>query len=252
MQKQNRVAFITGASRGLGLAMVKAFLNAGNKVALIDVLPFDINEIPEEQRKSVMFSSIDVKDIESCISFIQNVKDIFGPIGILVNNAGISPKMPSGVSANLLELTMEEWEKVIAVNLTSAIFITKAILPQMLEMGWGRIINMHSQAGRARISITGPSYNCSKGALGAFTRTLASEWGPRGVTANSIAPGRITSPMVEQLGAEKNKAMVQTIPVRRYGTAEEVAAVAVFLAAESSGFLNGIVVDINGGAYMPA
>ena len=252
MSKQNRVVFISGASRGIGLAMVKAFLNAGNKVAFFDVNEPDINEIPAEQRDRIMFEILDVTDTKACAAYAQRVKEKWGNIGILCNNAGISPKNAAGVSNVLLDLTEEEWFKVININLTSAVFLTKAILPQMIEAGWGRIVNMHSLAGRARSTITGTSYCCSKGALGAFTRVIANEYGPAGITSNAIAPGRITSPMADQLGAEKNAAMAKLIPVQRYGTAAEVADVAVFLAAESSGFLNGMVVDINGGAYMPA
>ncbi|SPU49108.1 acetoacetyl-CoA reductase [Bordetella trematum] len=175
----------------------------------------------------------------------------WGPVSVLINNAGVSPKLADGSSAGILQISPQEWAQVLEVNLTAVLRLCQLVLPGMCEQGFGRIVNVASLAGRTKSLVAGGSYMASKAGLIGLTRAIATEMGPRGVTANAVAPGRILTEMAQQAGLEVNQRYAAQIPVRRLGTPEEVAAAMVFLAAEEAGFINGAILDINGGFYMP-
>jgi len=246
-----RIAFVTGAGRGIGLACARALLDAGRKVVATDVAAPPPDLFPVEQRADLMTAALDVTDFDAAATLLERVRTDWGPVGILVNNAGISPKLEGGRSATLMEVTPEEWEKVLNVNLTAVLRLCRLTAPHMKELNWGRIVNMTSLAGRARSRVVGPSYAASKAALIGLTRILAGELGPWGVTSNSVAPGRILTEMVLQAKEEVNRAYAEVIPLKRLGTPEEVAAVVAFLASDGAGFVNGTIIDVNGGSFMP-
>lgn len=246
-----RTAFVTGAARGIGLACAKALLDAGNAVAATDIATPSPDLFPEEQHSRLMTSALDVIDEDAAAGLLAKVREALGPVGILVNNAGISPKVEGGRSATLMEVTPKEWATVLDVNVTSVLHLCRLVAPQMREQNWGRIINMTSLAGRARSLVAGASYSASKAALIGLTRILAGELGPWGITSNSVAPGRILTDMVLQAGEGVNKAYADVIPLKRLGTPEEVAAVVAFLASDGAGFINGAIIDVNGGSFMP-
>jgi 3-oxoacyl-[acyl-carrier protein] reductase len=197
-----------------------------------------------------MSAVCDVTDTRAHAEFCARVKKDWGNIGILVNNAGISPKQPDGASARIVDVSLDEWSRVLDVNLGSVLRLCQLVVPYMREQGWGRIINISSLAGRTISRVAGVSYSASKAGLLSLTRNLANELGPLGVTANAIAPGRVATSMAMQGGEEINKQYSDLIPVGRLGRPEEVAAVVAFLASENTGFINGATIDINGGYFM--
>ena len=251
MPTHQRTAFITGAARGIGLAAAQSLLGTGKRVLLLDREPVALEHFPEEHHKNIRRATLDVTDAEGIAEALEATKAAWGPVGILVNNAGISPKRPDGTSSSILQISSEEWERVVSVNLTSAFRICQLVTPHMQELGWGRIINLSSLAGRTRSRVAGVSYSATKTAVIGLSRTLANELGPFGVTCNCVAPGRILTEMALQGGDEINRAYAEAIPVKRLGTPDEVARVISFLASEDTGFINGAVIDINGGFFMP-
>lgn len=248
---QDRIALVTGAGRGLGLACARALLDAGNRVAATDVAAPSPDLFPANMRDRVMCAPLNVTDTAGAEELLAKIRKTWGPLGILINNAGISPKKEDGSSRKLLEVPPGELEHVMDVNLTAALELSRLAVAHMRELGWGRIVNMASLAGRGRTRVAGPTYAISKGAIVGLTRCMANEFGPWGITANSIAPGRILSDMVLMAGEEVNRAYAEVIPLKRLGTPEEVGAVAAFLASEGAGFVNGTIIDVNGGSYMP-
>jgi 3-oxoacyl-[acyl-carrier protein] reductase len=248
---QNRIALVTGAGRGLGLACARALLDAGNRVTATDMEVPSLDLFPEKARTRVLCAALNVTDTAGAAALFKKVRESWGPLGILVNNAGVSPKKQNGSSRKLMEVTRDEWDQVMAVNLTAVLELSRLAVTHMRENGWGRIINMASLAGRARTRVVGPTYAASKAAVIGLTRCMANEFGPWGITANAIAPGRILSDMVLLSGEEVNRACAEAIPLKRLGIPEEVGAVAAFLASEGASFVNGTIIDVNGGSFMP-
>jgi 3-oxoacyl-[acyl-carrier protein] reductase len=246
-----RVALVTGASRGIGLAASRALLARGHRVLMVDRLGVDLENIDTPHRPFAISFAFDVCDTEQVKSALAHAKETVGPIDIIINNAGISPKKPSGRSSGILEITSDEWERTFAVNVTAVMALCQFVLPEMQKAGWGRIVNLTSMAGRTNSRVAGPTYMASKAALIGLTRGIASEMGRHGITANCIAPGRILTEMAMQAGDEVNAQYAAQIPVGRLGTAEEVGASVAYLCSEEAGFVNGAIIDINGGFFMP-
>ncbi len=246
----SRIALVTGAARGIGLATVQGFLKRGYRVVAADRMAADSSSYGEHAA-AVRVERLDVTDREAIVSLRKRIEDEWGTVSVLINNAGISPKKPDGASSGILEIEEAEWEKVIAVNLTAVLRMSQAFLPGMQRIKWGRIVNVSSLAGRAKSLVAGGSYMASKAGVLGLTRAIAAEMGPLGITANAVAPGRILTEMAMQAGEEVNRRYAEQIPVRRLGTADEVAASILYLASEDSGFVNGALIDINGGFYMP-
>ena len=144
----------------------------------------------------------------------------------------------------------QTWNSVLAVNVTGAFLLCREATPAMQEKGWGRVVNISSQAARTRADIAGAAYAASKSAMIGLSRVLASEVGRSGVTVNCIAPGRIESPMQAVAGADATREYVSRIPVGRIGTAADIAATVAFLASEEAGFITGATLDVNGGFFM--
>lgn len=251
MSQQNRTALVTGAAQGLGLASAQALLQAGNRVVVTDLRDVTLGLFPEEYWNRVMTAELDVTDRAQAAEVFARVKKEWGPVGILVNNAGVAFKLPDKTSAMATTVSDEEWERTIVVNLTSVLTLTQVAVPQMREIGWGRVINMASLAGRTRSRVSGAAYSSTKAGIIGVTRVMANDLGPIGITANCVAPGRILTPMAMLGGPEVNAAYAEQIPVRRLGTMEEVGAVVAFLASEITGFINGAIIDVNGGYFMP-
>ena len=247
---QNRIALITGGAQGIGLACAQALLDAGNRVAVTDIQPLDLAHFPEEQRSRVMSAVLDVSDTPGHAVFCARMQKDWGNIGILVNNAGMSDKK-NGQTARVMDVGLDEWRRVLDVNLNSMFRLCQVVAPRMQEAGWGRIVNISSLAGRTISRVAGVTYSVSKAGIVALTRNLANELGPLGITVNTVAPGRVVTPLALRGSEEINKEYAAAIPVRRLGTVEEVAAAVAFLASEITGFINGATIDINGGYFMP-
>jgi 3-oxoacyl-[acyl-carrier protein] reductase len=244
-----KIALVTGAAKGIGLSTSQALIASGRFVVMVDRLPIDLEQLGIADDQAIAFQA-DVTDMAFMTRLHGQITQRFGTVSILVNNAGISPKRADGLSNGILDVTIQEWSKVLLVNLTTVMQITQLFLPDMKAQGFGRIVSVSSLAGRSKSVVAGPSYMASKAGILGLMRAIASEMGPFGITANCVAPGRILTEMAMQAGEAVNQRYAEQIPVRRLGTADEVGASIAFLCADSSGFINGATIDINGGFFM--
>lgn len=252
MKRAEQVVLVTGAAQGIGLGVARRFLAEGARVVLADVSEQaleDTRTTLKKQFERFMTLRADVSCEDQVQFLIQRASERFGPVNVLVNNAGISPKH-AGVKAPVRSMSSEEWSRVIDVNLKSAFLCTKLCLPGMIERKWGRIVNIASQAGRTRSDVAGAHYAASKAGMMALARTVGCEEGLSGVTVNSIAPGRIDTPMARVAGEQLNDEYKKRIPVGRLGTVDDIAAAALFLASDEAGFITGVTLDVNGGNFM--
>ena len=244
MTEQKRHALITGASRGIGAAIALELAKNGHSISV------NYNSHPDDAEKVVKeLLSIGVKakaiqgnvsDKKSVQEMVKNATDSLGPIDILVNNAGI-------ISDNLLmRMKDEEFEKVLDTNLKGTYYCSKECIPSMVKQRWGRIINITSVVG-IRGNIGQTNYSASKAAIHAFTYSLAKELATRGVTVNAIAPGYITTATVDVLSDKLKDHIMTWIPMKRFGTPDEISGMAAFMASERAKYMTGEVVKIDGG-----
>ena len=247
----SRTALVTGAARGIGLATAEALFAAGHRVAMVDrdgdAVRSAASKLPSER---VLALAQDIASLDAGKSLDQAVRKRWEPVTILVNNAGIPSPRRDGRTAGLLEMTIEEWNAVLEINLSAALRLCRAFIPFMRERRWGRVVNVSSLAGRSRTYISGVSYMAAKAGLLALARSIAGEFGRDGITANCVAPGYIDTAMAALHGEEKNVEIAKNIPLGRAGTAQEVAAAIAFLASEEAGYMTGSVIDVNGGIFM--
>jgi len=245
------VVLITGAARGIGLAAARRFGGEGAKVLLVDRDKQALDTAMQTIGEGTYHGHVlDITNPEAPQQLMELAADTVGPVSVLVNNAGVSPKR-NGQSSGLLEIDQSEWDVVMGVNLYATFRLCKACIPGMQKRKWGRIINISSLAGRTKSIVAGATYMASKAAVLGLTRSIAMEFGPAGITANSVAPGRVDTVMANQGPANLNSEYAAQIPVRRLGTPDEVAAAITFLASSEAGFINGAVIDVNGGFFMP-
>ena len=243
-----RTAMVTGAAGTLGIAISKALIAKGMRVVLADVNQLRLNQVAAELsagRGGATYPiAFDLGDAEAVAKAWDKISAEFGHIDILVNNAGI-------LTNNKLEATTpNEWLKVMDVNLNGIFYLSRLAAPAMKKKGWGRIINMSSLAAKTGGITAGTAYSTSKGAVIAFTFSLAAELAAFGVTVNGIAPAYVRTPMVtEQLSEAQRAEVIAKIPVRRFCEPEEVAHVVLFLADEMAGFITGEIIDQNGGLH---
>jgi len=234
----NRTAFVTGASRGIGRACAKALAEAGARVILAARDAAKLEEVAYEI-PGAMCIAIDLASPES-------IKEAFakaGNVDILVNNAGITKDELA------IRLKKDDWDAVLATNLTGAFLATQQVLPAMLKQRWGRIINITSIVGET--GNPGQSnYVASKAGLIGLTKSMAQEMASRHITVNAVSPGFIDTDMTSVLSDELRAKVLEAIPLRRLGKPEDVAAAVRFLASEEAGFITGHVLAVNGGMYM--
>lgn len=243
---------ITGAAGGIGRALSKAFLSRNASVIMVDADPQLLSEAAQYVKAAtgrLLCIKADVSQFESCCHVIEQVTRQLGPVSVLINNAGISPKH-QGKPADISSMDPQEWYQVISVNLHGAFHFARLITPEMIARKSGRIINMSSVAGSAYLPIVAAHYATSKAALIGFTRHLAGELGTYNITVNALSPGRIETPMVKSVADELNEAIVKETPLNRLGRPEEVAQAAIFLASDYAHFITGQVIDISGGWLM--
>lgn len=250
----DRTAVVTAAAKGLGAGVVRRLLAEGAQVAVWDN---DVAAIEARRREAgsegVLYLQVDLLDGDATASAFKETTASLGGVDVLVNNAGGSLHTPQA----FLEQNDEDWARVMALNLDVAVRVARLVLPGMIERGYGRIVNMGSKAGRFGSLFTGANYAASKGAIQSLTLQWAQEFGSRGITCNAVCPGAILTERVDRFLSERKTAeeradMVAGIPVGRHGTVEEVAAAVCFLAAEEASFVNGVMLDVNGGQAMVA
>ena len=244
LELKDRVALVTGASRGLGKAIAIKLAANGAKIAL-NYLSNDTeaNKTASEVQltgSEIMLVKANVADSASVKDMVKQVIKQWGKIDILVNNAGITRD-------NLLpRMADEAWDDVINTNLRGAYLCTKYAIRPMMEQSWGRIINIASLAGVVG-NIGQVNYSASKGGLIAFTKSLAREVGSRSITANVIAPGFIVTDMTDKLSQEAKDNILSRIPLKRFGVADDIAAIVAFLASEPAGYITAQVICVDGG-----
>jgi len=237
-----RVAIVTGGTRGIGEAISVALSEAGVTVAA-SYLGDEARAAEFTRRTGIPAFKWDVSDHDACVRGIAQVEEALGPVEIVVSNAGITR------DGTLLNMTFEDWQKVIETNLGGCFNMAKAAFPGMRGRGWGRIVNIGSINGQAG-QYGQVNYAAAKSGIHGFTKALAQEGARFGVTVNAIAPGYIDTDMVAAVPGDVLSKIVARIPVGRLGRAEEIARGVVFLCAEEAGFITGSTLSINGGQHM--
>ncbi|TCT00601.1 SDR family oxidoreductase [Aquabacter spiritensis] len=248
---ESRVALVTGGAGSIGRRICRRLAEAGAHVVVVDQSDRARAYAAELTADGLKAEGLvcDVSDEAAVATLAQDVKARHGKVDILVNNAGIVLRK-EGTKVPALALSLEDWSRVLAVNLTGAFLFVRAFVPAMTQAGWGRVINMSSMGGRVGSRINGMHYSASKAGLIGMSRTLALEVSRAGVTVNVIAPGRILTDMNQAEGTSDQ--LIDTfIPAGRLGTPEEVAACAFYLASDEASYVTGAILDINGGWYMP-
>ena len=249
-----RTVLITAGGSGLGQGVAIRLAAEGARVTVWDRDPSGLKEtveIAQAQELKLDTDQLDMTNGKQIERAVGDMASRHGRIDVLVNDIGGSLHTPF----RFLEQSDEDWARVMTVNVTACVQTTRAVLPHMINAGYGRIINMGSKAGRFGSLFAGANYTASKGAMQAFTLQIAQEFGPQGITCNTICPGAILTPRVkgllEERQTEDERARVlASIPVRRHGTVEDIAAAVAYLASEEAGFVNGASLDINGGQSM--
>jgi len=241
-----RVAFVTGAARGLGLAIAQALAEAGARVALCDVSD-DLDAAAASLRQAghdVPAYRADVRDEAALAAAFALAVERFGAVDVMVNNAARTP------SASLWDVDGAEWDDVLAVNLRGTFFGCRIAARHLRARGRGRIVNLASIAGQLASAAAAPHYAASKAGIVALTRTFAAELAPHGVTVNAVAPSAIESPLLDQLPAERRARLAAATPLGRFGRPDEVAAAVVYLASDAAAYTTGATLDVNGGRLM--
>ena len=236
-------ALVTGASGGIGWAIAEALHTQGAKVAISGTRAARLNELAAKLGSRVFVLPCDLRDRAAVAKLADDAEKALGQVDILVNNAGITHD-------NLfIRMKDEEWDDVIAVNLSSVFVLTRGVLRGMMRRRAGRIVNIASISGVLGNPGQG-NYAASKAGLVGMTKSLAREVASRGITANCIAPGFISTPMTDALTPRQTEAIAAAIPAAKFGKPEDIAAVVVFLASDEAGYVTGETVHVNGGMVM--
>ncbi len=241
MKLADRVAVITGAGNGIGQAIARTFAAEGASIVCADIDLAAAQATAAELPTEAIASETDVGQFEDCIAMVERTLEHFGRVDIMVNNAGIAPL------SRFLDLEAAEFERVMAVNVSAALYCGQTAARDMASRNWGRIINIASISGQ-RAGLGRTAYGTSKGAVIQLTKQMAMELGALGITANAIAPGPVDTETARAGHTpETREVYLRMIPLGRYGETTEIAAAALFLASEDAAYVNGHVLDVDGG-----
>ncbi len=249
-----QVVLITAAGSGLGRGIAIDLASRGAEVYVWDRDAAALQELSEyanAEKLTITTRVVDLANEQEVETAFQSTIGESKKIDILINNAGGSLHTPF----HFLKQTKEDWDKVFNLNLMLTVKLTQLVIPFMLEKQYGRIINLGSKAGRYGSLFAGANYVAVKGAIHALTLQLAQEFGPQGITCNAICPGAVMTPRVkgllkERQSDEQRERILNEIPVRRHGELEDIANSVAFLASPESGFITGVLLDVNGGQAM--
>lgn len=239
---QDKIAVITGASNGIGKATAEKYLQNGAQVAIVDVdeKGKELAEKWSEQYSKTKFYKADITNYDNTIETFQKIKDDFGSIDILINNAGITR------DASFKKMTPEQWQQVIDVNLTGVFNCTKAAIPFMIEQNWGRILNASSVVGLYG-NFGQTNYVATKAGVIGLTKTWARELGKYQITVNAVAPGFIKTEMIESVPDNVLEMMKSKSVLKRLGEVEDIANAYLFLASDMASFVTGTTMSVDGG-----
>ena len=242
-------AIVTGGASGIGLGISQRLAGDGAKVSVFDLDP----EQAERAAKSIrdaggdaIACEVDVSDRAQVDEAVERTRRELGPVLVLVNSAG-----KDGFD-RFMDITTEQWERIIAINLTGTFHVTQSVLPDMIEAKWGRIVNISSSSAQTGAVMMG-HYSASKGGVIALTKTLALELGPLGITVNTIPPGAIDTPMSRRAAADGRFGggtlddVGRHLPVRRVGVPDDIAAACAYLVSDEAGYVTGQIIGVNGG-----
>ncbi len=246
MDFTGKTAIVTGGAKGIGRGCAELLAENGANVVIAD-MNFEMAKTVEDalaqkglRAKAVRVNVKEVGDIEK---MVKAAADTFGTVDILVNNAGIFHATP------IEDITEEEWDNILAINLKSVFFATQKVLPYMKEKKHGKIVNLSSLAGRNGGITNGMGYSATKAGIVGLTRGFASRLAKYGINVNAIAPGSTDTGILDGLPKEETDRLVASIPLGRFGKIDEVASAIVYLCSEEASFITGAVLDVNGGMY---
>lgn len=244
---QTRTAIVTGAAQGIGLAIARRFCEEGYHTVLLDVNEEKVSQSAAQLSGcpgKAIGMACDVSKPEQIAKVVEQVAEQLGGIDIVVNNAGILRSTP------IPDVTEEEWDLVLAVNLKSVFFMTQKALPYLKKSAAPRIINISSLAGRMGGYETGLSYSASKGGILALTMGLSRQLARFGITVNAVCPSTTESDIILQWTQQQIDGLRSRVPLGRLGKPEEIASAAYYLSTEEAGYITGLMMDVNGGIYM--
>jgi len=247
MLLQNQIAIVTGATRGIGksIALTLAKQGAclvinGNREDLLNELALEV----ENLGKKCLVQVGDISDPTIATKIVKKTIDAFGRIDILVNNAGINKRIPT------LEMTLDDWQRVMDVNLNGTLHCCRGVLPLMIEQKYGKIVNVSSSTAKTPHRNASPSYGASKAGVNYLTQHLALEMAKHNIYVNAVCPGPIETDMSTQWTEEYRQQVLSRIPLGKLGMPQNVADAVLFLASSMSDFITGETININGGTYM--
>jgi 2-hydroxycyclohexanecarboxyl-CoA dehydrogenase len=242
----DRVAFVTGAGRGIGRAIALRLAAEGSKVAATDIEQPTAQQTATDVGKAGIGLRVDVTDPASIRAGVEQAERLLGPIDVLINNAGWDKVEP------FLESTEETWDRILAINLKGPLNCIKAVLPGMVKRGRGRIVSISSDAGR--VGSSGEAvYSAAKAGVIGFSKSLAREVARYGITVNVICPGPTNTPLFNEISSYNPKLMeslVRAIPMRRLGEPDDLAGAVCFLASDDAQFITGQTLSVSGGLTM--
>lgn len=242
-----KTALVTGAAAGIGRACAERLAADGMAVGVLDILIDDAQRVADEiiaaGGKAIALQA-SIADRAQVVDAVNKLRDAFGPVTVLVNNAGVTDTTP------FKDVTDEQWDRILTINLKGTFIVTQVVLPDMEAASWGRIVNISSSSAQTGCAGMAP-YSASKGAIVTLTRTLAEELCPLGITVNNIPPGTVMNTIMSEANRDRfpmsMDMVVQSIPVRRTGEPDDIASACSWLCSEGASYVTGQTIGVNGG-----